>query len=437
MDFLWAREVFQEGPLKAHETYNIQFHTVSTFHLTEAEEYRRREFVQVSKDAIGQTGHWRISDARQFVEVLLEQYHKVHRSVPFESSPNYFEFALSMLNVLGIRWTAVPVLLEYTERRLDDLRRVSGSKNKPADWTGNIQQEARRYFLSLRSLYFDAKVGSDTLPWWSEFRRLRLFSTETATEVALLHQECSDAQGEQNFQQLDHLVEELLNIDDSAVHFDFVRHHLMEHRQDLIKDCHICDPLVGLFNQLSNETVPQPAPWYIIFPRRLYPHQCQVFAAKLLETIHSGKVSLQSQVKAAGQLTLLPTTTIIELAELLKEGLNPRITEAILMFLPHLDEPAAAIQFLLAPIYLDGDLARTAVFSVRHSLRHVPADQLPKVLVPVFPLDDSKRRLKVTVMKELIRVVFQHIQYEEHQTLLMAIWKHKLHQDGKPTFNTV
>jgi len=430
MDLLWAREVSRMGPLKAHETYSIRVSTADPL-LTQDEELKRRHFVLASQDALGKTGYWRISDPRKFVDTLLDQYHKVHRTIPFDRSAVYPAFISSMHELLGVRWLTVPVLCEYTERQLDVLRAIAGSSKNIADWTGKAQQDARQYILTLRTMYHNAKVTPDALPWWSEFRHLRLFSTDVSFEVNLLQRETFDSSGKQNPEQLDALVEKLLNIDDSAVHILFVRFHLMENRQDLLKDSHITGTSVGLFHQLSNDVVAQPPPWEFTFPRRFYPRQCEIFATKLLQTIRSGEVSLDAQVEAAEQLTKLPTTTIIELAELLKEDLNQRVHEAILMFLPHLDEPASGIQFLLAPAYLDGDLARTVIFSVRKCLQHIPAASLPKILIPVFPPEDSKRRLKITVMKELVRLVCEHASHQELQTVLMNLWKRNLHQDGE------
>jgi hypothetical protein len=450
MDLLWTREVCVKGALKAHETYNVQFSMISQCTLTEDEERQRRQFILNSNDSLGEMGFWRITNEQQFVETLLEQYRKVHQTTAFEHSATYPIFIQNMLKVLGTRWTTVPSLCEYTDRQLNVLRRILGSAKQPAIWKEKPQQEAAQYILLLRDLYNDQKLTLETLPWWSEFRDLRLFSTEAPVEVDLLHKETFDIKGKQNEELLNRLVERLLDIDDSAVYLEFVRNHLMENRQDILEDSHITEAVVGLFNQLPDDTIPQPPPWHFTStstPRRLYPHQCQLFAGKLLETILSEGSPLGSQVKAAEQLTKLPTTTIIELAELLKEDLNQRVVEAILMFLPRLDEPASGIQFLLAPTYLDGDLARTVAFSVRNSLQHVPAHSLPKVLVPVFPPENSKRVLKVrkllcwncsfmtpdkiTVMKEFVRLVCQHISYKEHKTLLMTLWKRKLHQDGE------
>lgn len=434
MDLLWAREVFMKGSLKAHETYNIQFSMNLQYKLTEEEELKKRQFIIHSKDALGEMGYWRIIDEQQFVDTLLKQYQKIHQTVPFDHSTAYPTFISNMLKVLGTRWVTVNSLHEYTERQLDVLRRITGSNKQPADWSKKPPQEAIQYILLLRTLYHNDKATPETLPWWFEFRHMRLFSTHALAEVDLLHRDTFDSEGKQSLDTLDLLVEKLLNIDDSAVYLEFVRNHLMENRQDILKDSHVTGALVGLFNQLPDGAVPHPPTWHFTStstPRRLYPHQCQIFAAKLLETIRSEAVPLHSQVRAAEQLTKLPTTTIIELAELLKEDLNQRVVEAILMFLPHLDEPASGIQFLLAPTYLDGDLARTVAFSVRNSLQHVPVHSLPKVLVSAFPPENSTRVLKVTVMKEFVRLLCQHISHEEHQSLLMTLWRRKLHQDGE------
>jgi hypothetical protein len=430
MDLLWAREVFNKGPLNAYKTYDIKIYMAEP-KLTEDEEFKRRQFILASRDALGKTGYWRISDVRQFVEILLKQYRKVQPTLPFENSAAYPGFISSMLELFGTRWTVIPALCVYTERQLDVLRRIAGSNDRPADWTTTAQREAIQYISRLHALYDDAKVTPEALPWWYEFRHLRLFSTAAREEVDLLYRETFDSEGKQNQEQLNTLVEKLLGIGDSVVYIAFVRSHLMEHRQDLLKDSHITSARVGLFNQLSTDAVSKPPEWEFTFPRRFYPRQCEVFAAKLLEIIHSGEVPLQSQVKAAEQLTKLPTTTIIELAKLLKQDLNQRIIEAILMFLPHLDEPASGIQYLLAPTYLDSDLARTVAFSVRNSLRHVPTESLPKILISIFPPENSKRVLKVTVMKELVRLLCQHASHEEIQTFLLALWRRKLHQDGE------
>lgn len=101
------------------------------------------------------------------------------------------------------------------------------------------------------------------------------------------------------------------------------------------------------------------------------------------------------------------------------------------MFLPRLDEPAAGIQFLLAPVILDGDLARTAVHSVKRTLEHVPVRAVPAILESVIPTDGTSKSLKITVFKELVRVISAYVTLPEMQELVKRLWAQKLHQDGK------
>ncbi|KAJ6607433.1 hypothetical protein B0H10DRAFT_2227839 [Mycena sp. CBHHK59/15] len=145
----------------------------------------------------------------------------------------------------------------------------------------------------------------------------------------------------------------------------------------------------------------------------------------LLNIIHSNEFPLHTRVRATEQFTKFPTTTIHELAALLTEDdLNPRISEAILMFLPHLDEPAAGIQLRLAPAILAGELARTAVHSVKQSLEHVLLASVPMFLEP-----PTAKSLKIGVFKELVRIITTYIKLPEMQDLVRRLWDRPLHQD--------
>jgi hypothetical protein len=114
---------------------------------------------------------------------------------------------------------------------------------------------------------------------------------------------------------------------------------------------------------------------------------------------------------------------------LTEHDLNPRISEAILMFLPRLDEPSAGIQFLLAPAILAGELARTAVHSVKRSLEHVPLASVPTFLEP-----PTSKPLKIGVFKELVRIISSYIELPEIQDLVKRLWDRPLHQDGEQAF---
>ncbi|KAJ7821948.1 hypothetical protein B0H14DRAFT_1327135 [Mycena olivaceomarginata] len=173
----------------------------------------------------------------------------------------------------------------------------------------------------------------------------------------------------------------------------------------------------------------EPASWNFQSAARFSPHQCEVFAEKFLSVIRSNEFPLHTRVRATEQFTRLPTTTIHELAALLtKDNLNPRISEAILMFLPRLDEPAAGIQFLLAPAILAGELARTAVYSVKRSLEYVPLASVPTFLEP-----PTVKPLKIGVFKELVRIITTYLELPEMQDLVKRLWARRLHQDVRIT----
>ncbi|KAJ6540960.1 hypothetical protein B0H10DRAFT_1970935 [Mycena sp. CBHHK59/15] len=138
-----------------------------------------------------------------------------------------------------------------------------------------------------------------------------------------------------------------------------------------------------------------------------------VFTEMLLNIIHSNEFPLHTRVRATEQFTKFPTTTIHELAApLTEDDLNPRISEAILMFLPHLDEPAAGIQLRLAPAILG------------RSLEHVLLASVPMFLEP-----PTAKPLKIGVFKELVRIITTYIKLPEMQDLVRQLWDRPLHQD--------
>ena len=99
---------------------------------------------------------------------------------------------------------------------------------------------------------------------------------------------------------------------------------------------------------------------------------------------------------------------------------------AVVIPAPALDEPAAGIQLLLAPAFLAGELARTAVHAVKRSLEHVPLASVPKFLEP-----PTAKPLKIGVFKELVRIIATYIELPEMQDLVRRLWGRPLHQDGE------
>jgi hypothetical protein len=310
------------------------------------------------------------------------------------------------------------------------IRGAKGTGDSPSKWDKNPVYDAVQFILGLKRLY-RGTMDKSPLPWWIEFRDLRLLSSSATEEMNLRWSECRDEKGAMDSAKLDALVELLLRTDDTAVYIHFVSQHLINVRQDLLLDRFITTGKYGVFNPAPDDYVEgdkiEPASWDFQSAARFSPHQCQVFAEMFLSVIRSNEFPLLTRVRATEQFTKLPTTTIHELAALLTEDeLNPRISEAILMFLPRLDEPAAGIQFLLAPAILAGELARTAVHSVKRSLEHVPLASVPSFLEP-----PTAKPLKIGVFKELVRIITTYLELPEMQDLVKRLWDRPLHQDGE------
>ncbi|KAJ7434624.1 hypothetical protein B0H11DRAFT_2296095 [Mycena galericulata] len=428
LQILWARCLNEHGLSKA----KVQFVTRSAQHAAdtrnEADEVAFRTFLAtVDKDA--DYGFWRIQDEVAYVDFIYRQNQKIYEPQIFdEANPTYPEFIQAMLGCLGTRWVKVPRIRDYVEQQMDIIRGAKGTGDSPSKWDKNPVYDAVQFMLGLQRLY-RGTMDESPLPWWTEFRDLRLLSSSAIEEMNLRWSECRDKKGTMNPAKLDALVELLLRTDDTAVYVYFVSQHLINVRQDLLLDRFIATGKYGVFNPAPDDYVEgskiKPASWDFHSATRFSPHQCEVFAEMLLTIIHSNEFPLYIRVRATEQFTKLPTTTIHELAVLLTEDdLNPRISEAILMFLPRLDEPAAGIQFLLAPAILAGELARTAVHSVKRALEHVPLASVPTFLEP-----PTTKPLKIGVFKELVRIITTYIELPEMQDLVKRLWDRPLHQD--------
>jgi hypothetical protein len=442
LDLTWMRVVNDKGLAPARRVYTIDIASKSNPRCaTEEDELARRNFLLTMKEKDGLPGYWKIQDEEQFVEKVYMHYENIYGDVSFQESQSYLPFIRNMTDILGVRWSKVPRLLQSFECQMEVVRRAKGTPDKPVTWniprqiTGeNKLGDAIRFLRSLQSLEggpYMHKVKAIP-PWWKELRELALLSTEAVQEVQCMRQECwDDTKSKYDADKIDVLVMSLIGMHDTAVYLPVVYSHLMEVRQDLLQDRHILEARTGVFNQVRKDEIAVPAYFDLTHSRKLFPRQCEVFARRLLELIHSEDVPFRQRVTAAEDYTKLPTTTIHEIATLLKEDLNPRINEALLMFLPRLDEPPSGIQFLLAPIFLDGDLARTAIFGVKRSLEYVSTTDAAAIIASTFPGEGSKRLLKVTVAKELARTICEYVELPEAQAVVRSLWHRKLHADGK------
>ncbi|KAJ7738256.1 hypothetical protein DFH07DRAFT_841252 [Mycena maculata] len=428
LQILWARCLNEHGLSKA----KVQFVTRSAHHTAdtrnEADELAFRRFLAtVDKDA--DYGFWRVQDEAAYVDFMYRQNQKIYEPQTFDgANATYPAFIQAMLGCLGTRWCKVPRIRDYVEQQMDIIRGAKGTGDLPSEWDKNPVHNAVQFISGLQRLY-RGTMDESPLPWWTEFRDLRLLSSSATEEMNLRWSECRDEKGTMDLAKLDALVGLLLHTDDTAVYVHFVSQHLINVRQDLLLDRFITTGKYGVFNPPPSDYVEgdriEPASWDFHSATRFSPHQCEVFAEMLLNLIRSNEFPLHTRVRATEQFTKLPTTTIHELAALLtQDDLNPRISEAILMFLPHLDEPAAGIQFLLAPAILAGELARTAVYSVKRSLEHVPLASVPTLLEAA-----TAKPLKIGAFKELVRIITTYIKLPEMQDLVKRLWDRPLHQD--------
>ncbi|KAJ7615325.1 hypothetical protein FB45DRAFT_935399 [Roridomyces roridus] len=429
LQILWARCLQEHGLSKA----KAQFVTLSAYRQTDlrtaADELAFRTFVSSLENDNVDYGFYRIQDEVAYVEFMYEYNQKVFEPQVFdEENAAYPAFVRAMLGCLGTRWERVPRIRAWVERQMGVLRAAKGTGDVPADWSKSPLLEAVQFVRSLGALY--KSTLEETPPaWWTEFRDLRLLSTATSEEWTQRWGECSEEEGNKRAALLDSLVQLLLRIDDTAVYLHFVAEHIINHRQDLLLDRFITTGKYGVFNRppadyTEGDKIP-PATWNFRSASRFTPHQCEVFGDLLLEIIRSNEYPLHERVQATERFTKLPTTTIHELAALLvDEELNPRIAEAILMFLPSLDEPAAGIELLLAPAILSGELARTAVYSVKRSLEHVPLKSVSTFLEP-----PTAKPLRIGVFKELVRIISTYLELPEMQDLVKRLWDRPLHQD--------
>ncbi|KAJ7881615.1 hypothetical protein B0H13DRAFT_1891279, partial [Mycena leptocephala] len=418
LQILWARCLNEHGLSKA----KVQFVTRSAKHgadtRNEADELAFRTFLMtVDKAAV--YGFWRIQDEVAYVEFMYQQNQKIHEPQVFdEMNATYPVFIQAMLGCLGTRWSKVPRICVYVEQQMDIIRGAKGTGDSPSEWGKNPVCDAVKFILGLKRLY-RGTMDKSPLPWWIEFRDLRLLSSSAMEEMNLRRSECRDEKGTMNSAKLDAFVELLLRTDDTAVYIHFVSQHIINVRQDLLLDRFITTGKYGVFNPAPDDYVEgdkiEPASWDFQSAARFSPRQCEVFAEMFLSIIRSNEFPLLTRVRAAEQFTKLPTTTIHELAALLtEEDLNPRISEAILMFLPRLDEPAAGFSSFWRRLFS------------RRSLEHVPLASVPTFLEP-----PTAKPLKIGVFKELVRIITTYLELPEMQDLVKRLWDRPLHQDAR------
>ncbi|KAF9934955.1 hypothetical protein BGZ67_003618 [Mortierella alpina] len=437
----WRRVVNRQGELTALGSYRMSILTPSYAE----EEYERREDYEmarrqmVAKDEEYETkegqswGNYLILEGQEedFVQAWVQIYYSRWLSVKSVMDPEvegddvqafktarpeiWHDICTTAHQTLGWRWKNSPTLVSYLDEQLE-LLASAGTKKYGSDnvlhwdWSGASDEPqlvyyANQYVSQLGSAYDEnwMQENQDLHPWYKRFRENRLVSTDYHTEVSLRERECVVKDGKKDPIRYEELILELLRMSNSAIHLSCVKNYLSTQRPDLLSDeqLSMTKSIIGRFNQVDTAV-----PWdfFVKTPSLLTPHQCELLKSRHLLGMTDTASPFKTRVEHAQAFIVLPTTTVEDVANALSiPSLPSRIIEALLMFLPTLSEPASTLQLLLAPVYVQSNLARTAIHAVENALKCVPLSLAPNFILPLFP-PVGERQQKVTVQKEGIRL---------------------------------
>ncbi|KAF9436094.1 hypothetical protein BGZ76_004832 [Entomortierella beljakovae] len=313
---------------------------------------------------------------------------------------------------LGWRWKFSPTLVANLEEALDILAKAptdtygsdvvlnwydSASKPSPYDSKDYISSVVRKYTDSW------IKENSDKLPWYTRYRALRIQSTQSYEEVTAMENDCILKNGKRDNIRYEEFVVELLRKSPSAIHQSEVYDYLTSGGSYLltVEQISMTVGIAGFFNQTST---PGPFELFVSKPSMLNPQQCEALKARHITGMVDTATPFDNRVRHAKAFMTVPTTTVEDVANVLKTpSLPARVVEAVLMYLPTLGEPASTLQILMAPVYIQSHLARTAIHAVDNALKWVDIKRIPDYITPLFP-PVGERQVKVTVQKEGIRL---------------------------------
>ncbi|KAF9960856.1 hypothetical protein BGZ72_005692 [Mortierella alpina] len=436
-EITWRRIVTKRGELTALDHYRLPM----TEPVYSDEESERREDFEIARRQMvakdeeykakeGQSwGNYLIMEGQEeeFVQAWVQIYHSRWLAVKSVMDPEvegddvrafktarpqiWRELCSSLHDALGWRWKLSPTLVSFMDEALKmlegaDTKNCGSDKVLQWDWNGTndipfLLQYVNRIGYSYDEDWMQENLGSHS--WYRRFRESRLVSTEYQAEVSKRERECVGKEGKKDHTRYEEFILELLQKSNSAIHLPCVKGYLSTQRPDLISDEQLTmtKGIIGLFNQVDAAR-----PWNFIVqtPSLLTPHQCELLKSRHRLGMTDTAAPFKTRVDHAQAFIGLPTTTVEDVANALAiPSLPSRIVEALLMFLPTLSEPASTLQLLLAPVYVQSSLARTAIHAVENALKCVPLSQAPDFILPLFP-PVGERQQKVTVQKEGIRL---------------------------------
>ncbi|KAG0032212.1 hypothetical protein BGZ81_011390 [Podila clonocystis] len=310
---------------------------------------------------------------------------------------------------LGWRWTESPTLVSYMEEILDQLA-ASPTKTFGADnildWeTDDKLTLSARHVQNIFLKYVDKWMAKNrhSLPSYTRFKDLRLTSTLAATEANERLEHSVLESGKRDTARFEAEVLQLLKTSPSSISLSRVRDYLSFERPDLLQDEHLrmTEYPIGMFNQVETA---EPTNFFVNKSSRLTPHQCEILKVRHLLGMKDPGTPFATRVLHAEYFVAIPSTTVEDIANALATpSLPSRITEALLMYLPTLAEPGVTLPLLLAPVYIQSHMARTAIHAVENALKHVSLSDVPEYILPLFPPADGRQQ-KVTVQKEGVRL---------------------------------
>ncbi|KAK3848711.1 MAG: hypothetical protein J3R72DRAFT_518676 [Linnemannia gamsii] len=345
----------------------------------------------------------------------------------------------TLLRGLGWRWKNSPTLVKYLDEVLVILANApkkTFGRDEVLDWSADdkVLNESAKYVKRVINIYDDKwlRKHQKDLPWFQRFSELRLHSTMFSQEVQRRIDDCVLENDEKDRPQFEQLMEQLLAMSPSAIHIASVKNYVISDRPDLLTDMHftMSKGIIGIFNQVETAQA-----WnlFISTPSRLSHHQCDLLKARHLSGMTDASTPFSTRVEHAQAFMSIPTLTVEDVAKALgTPSLSSRITEALLMFLPTLGEPASTLQLLMAPVYVQSHFARTSIHAVENALKCVPPHQIPDFILPLFPAA-GERQQKVTVQKEGIRLACASLELMVNprmEILIKHLWERpELHKD--------
>ncbi len=221
----------------------------------------------------------------------------------------------------------------------------------------------------------------------------------------------------------DQRVRRLLDREPSSICLEPVLHHLHQRRQTWLEPYLEGKPPRGRFARGKEIFVP---PLKSGFHRWL-PRQQRAFRRTLLRVAGDEGSPMERRVAAVRTLARLPSTETGDLRRFLSAAEIP-LVEAALGALAWLDRPADSLPILLD--HLDGDRARVAMYALPRCARRIAPRQMLQVLRHLLQRD----RLKVTVHKEIVRLLGEN-RAPGAMAALAAAWdRGELHRDVRIAF---